>query len=68
MQHFRLPLLDFFFKKSNQINLSKNIIEKGILNTKWHGRLEKINCENNLSELWIDSCHNPQEQKLLLMK
>ena len=54
-----------FLKKSKKINLSKNIIEKGIAKTKWHGRLEKINCENKLSELWIDSCHNPSGAKAI---
>jgi len=54
-----------FLKKSKKINLSKNIIEKGISNTKWHGRLEKINCENNLSELWVDGCHNPSGAKAI---
>ena len=54
-----------FLKESKKINLSKNIIEKGISNTEWHGRLEKINCENNLSELWIDSCHNPSGAKAI---
>ena len=54
-----------FLKKSKKINLSKNIIEKGISKTKWHGRLEKINCENNSLELWIDSCHNPSGTKAI---
>ena len=54
-----------FLKESKKINLPKNIIEKGISNTEWHGRLEKINCENNLSELWIDSCHNPSGAKAI---
>ena len=45
--------------KLNKINLSKDIIEKGISNTYWRGRLEKIDCKNNLVELWVDSCHNP---------
>ena len=48
-----------FLNKLNKINLSKDIIEKGISNTHWRGRLEKIDCENNLVELWVDSCHNP---------
>ena len=54
-----------FLKKSKKINLSRNTIEKGISKTKWYGRLEKINCENNLSELWIDSCHNPSGTKAI---
>ena len=54
-----------FLERSNKINFSKNIIEKGISKTKWHGRLEKINCDNNLSELWIDSCHNPSGTKAI---
>ena len=54
-----------FLKKTKKINLSKTIIEKGITKTKWHGRLEKINCENNLLELWIDSCHNPSGTKAI---
>ena len=54
-----------FLKKSKKINLSKNIIEKGISKTKWRGRLEKINCENNSLELWIDSCHNPSGTKAI---
>ena len=48
-----------FLNKLNKINLSKDIIEKGISNTHWRGRLEKIDCKNNLVELWVDSCHNP---------
>ena len=54
-----------FLKKSKKISLSKNIIEKGISKTKWRGRLEKINCENNSLELWIDSCHNPSGTKAI---
>jgi len=54
-----------FLRKSKKINLSKTTIEKGISRTKWRGRLEKINCENNLSELWIDSCHNPSGTKVI---
>jgi len=54
-----------FLKKSKKINLSKNVIEKGISKTKWRGRLEKINCGDNLSELWIDSCHNPSGTKAI---
>ena len=54
-----------FLKKSKKINLSKNIIEKGISKTKWHGRLEKINCGNNLLELWVDSCHNSSGTKTI---
>ena len=54
-----------FLEKSKKINLSKNIIEKGISKTKWRGRLEKINCENNSLELWIDSCHNPSGTKAI---
>ena len=54
-----------FLKKSKKISLSKNIIEKGISKTKWCGRLEKINCENNSLELWIDSCHNPSGTKAI---
>ena len=47
-----------FLKKLNKINLSKDIIEKGISNTYWRGRLERIDCKNNFVELWVDSCHN----------
>jgi len=57
-----------FLKKSKKICLSKNIIEKGISKTKWRGRLEKINCENNSSELWIDSCHNPSGTKAIALE
>ena len=45
--------------------LKKALDKEGILKTKWHGRLEKIKCENNLSELWIDSCHNPSGTKVI---
>ena len=48
-----------FLHKLNKINLPKDIIEKGISNTHWRGRLEKIDCKNNSVELWVDVCHNP---------
>ena len=54
-----------FLNKFKKINLSKKFIEEGISKTKWCGRLEKINCKNNLSELWIDSCHNPSGTKAI---
>ena len=54
-----------FLNKFKKINLSKKFIEEGISKTKWRGRLEKINCKNNLSELWIDSCHNSSGTKAI---
>ena len=46
-----------FLNKLNKINLSKDI-EK-VYQIHIGEELEKIDCKNNLVELWVDSCHNP---------